>query len=778
MFKKSGDKKTSPQKMGRNDQEVGDGVVKFYLELPEMEGEPVFLLEDSLNIGSQEGDVIIDHASVAPNHCSINLNQDVLSIIDHGSKTGTKVNKRAIPAGKMIILNIKDKIEIGSVRAQITQREESVPVMPPPFQYEKTGTKEIKSGGLELEPPAVPLPTEDINPDEHTLVLPDTPVDDEGEPVKKGLFGGLFGKKASKKKEKTKEKKNKNFSPKKSKKKKSKITAVSARDASNGFLRVMGLICDALIIGIAHILLSSEEVYRQLLNDLPRFVQDYLGPVYKDLLEPHAKTLLAVPQVEGVVEMVQGLAPENWMLWAKLAILLGLYRLVTSLILGASLGQFLVGIRAGGSALTKRILAPLRWLFGLVFLPIFFIADFPALFSKRTLKEVFSFTRLETPSTVMAILSMLIFIPVLVTAFLIGPALKGMQIPTPQTFVPMKKVELGVFDLGSIDSDSSYFSIGVPSDQVDYALPKFRFSQKGARKSLRPSLVLGKGEQSVELRLIRKIELSELFRKFTSLNPMAELKYPEITSFVNNSKIISNSIKAPAYAPLPIAMETQKLLAASLGLAPMEPKLIADFLTDNGPFIGAFMEFRKALSSLMGEGAKQYRLRQLGNAIVIEGEYSLGRKVIKRFLPLNKKGSHLYELTYNKEMRPAFIDLMAWNIEATKEDDAMTLLSFVDVLMPGKKTNVLEVFQRSNETYYELGKTALVDNDAELYSDLQMSIQGALQVLMENSKALGLPEKASQKLAQNLNDLLKALKDRDMEYFGVRRVGLIKELEL
>lgn len=71
-----------------------------------------------------------------------------------------------------------------------------------------------------------------------------------------------------------------------------------------------------------------------------------------------------------------------------------LYCLVSSLLFKVTLGQYLMGLYLDdGSAFKGRVLGFLRTLIGWVFLP-FLVFDIPALFSKRTFKEVLTGTRL------------------------------------------------------------------------------------------------------------------------------------------------------------------------------------------------------------------------------------------------------------------------------------------------------------------------------------------------------------------------------------------------
>ena len=74
----------------------GEYIDKFYLSFPTLAGEPTYLLDESLSVGSEVGSVVLDHPALSPKHCTITLNQDVISILDHGSMEGTFINKKKI----------------------------------------------------------------------------------------------------------------------------------------------------------------------------------------------------------------------------------------------------------------------------------------------------------------------------------------------------------------------------------------------------------------------------------------------------------------------------------------------------------------------------------------------------------------------------------------------------------------------------------------------------------------------------------------------------------
>lgn len=747
-------KQKAPKNIGENGPGLANGVEsKYYLVFPELEGEPTFLLEDSTTIGSEDADVLIQDESVAPSHCSVILNHDVLSIIDHGSPEGTFVNKRKLSPGKMIILSPKDKLRIGEVNFVIVEREEQVPSAPQEMlpAQEMLPPNDIPAAEQEFppSPPAIEPEAEEIEevPDfENDEEVPEFAFDEEVQETPKSNGFKVV--------------------------KKGVVT-----EAANGFLRTLGLICDLLLAGIIHHLASSDPAYREFMRDLPALAFEAIGPVYDEYLKAIVDGAFnSLPALENAREFASSFFREEYLFIIQFFLLSALLRFVGSLIFGATLGQCLVGIRGKGSFLAKRLLSPIRFLFGALFLPLFWIFDFPTLFSKRSLKEVLSFTHLHTPSNLVAIFSALFFIPVLALTMSTAPLWKNLKLPAPIPFGSMEKVELGVFDRKDLSARSEYFMAGLPGDKAARVLPQFNFVQRAGRKSLEPSLSFIVGEESlVKLELLKSVSLVDLFKSFSRSNPLAELKYPEIAGLVRD---VSNTNKAFTDTEFPeedIARDIQKLMKYSMGLIELDPDSIMSFLKENGPFFGGFVEFRRNLLELMGPGAKEFKMRQIGNAIQIVGDYSNGRKTIKRILPLNAKTSRVYQVSMLKGEDPSIIELIGWNLEGdTSSWDNNPLMAFVDSLLPGSdRENIHEMFQNVHQAYFDLAKASLMEDAPRFYMEMVKSLEGSLAVL-KNSKALNIPSALSDKLTQNLNDILRALRERDLAYFGASAVGALE----
>src|SRR5690606_9957155 len=94
-----------------------------------------------------------------------------------------------------------------------------------------------------------------------------------------------------------------------------------------------------------------------------------------------------------ITEMIEGFFTfiSNTFNILPLLVLFALIRLLSTLCFGVSISEFLLGIKSNGNGIWARIGGVFRVFIGFVTGP-FLIFDFPAVFSRRTFKEVVTYT--------------------------------------------------------------------------------------------------------------------------------------------------------------------------------------------------------------------------------------------------------------------------------------------------------------------------------------------------------------------------------------------------
>src|SRR5688572_5090974 len=101
--------------------------IKVYeLQLSNMEDTPTYELRHQLSVGREVGNIVISDPSLSPRHATFMLQQQVVSVLDHGSIAGTFVNGNKIPAGKNIILEDTDVVKLGDLEIRLIVGQQMV----------------------------------------------------------------------------------------------------------------------------------------------------------------------------------------------------------------------------------------------------------------------------------------------------------------------------------------------------------------------------------------------------------------------------------------------------------------------------------------------------------------------------------------------------------------------------------------------------------------------------------------------------------------------------
>lgn len=123
----------------------------FYLELINLEGAPKYELTHQLSIGSEIGNIVIADPSLSPRHCTFYLQQEVISLIDHGSIQGTLINGIKLSPGKFIILEESDKVQVGDLEVKILKENRAVEVSEDEDEEEEIEEEEVIEEEQEAE---------------------------------------------------------------------------------------------------------------------------------------------------------------------------------------------------------------------------------------------------------------------------------------------------------------------------------------------------------------------------------------------------------------------------------------------------------------------------------------------------------------------------------------------------------------------------------------------------------------------------------------------------
>ena len=849
-FKKLFKRNKTPDIVGKEGQQLDiptEIVNKIYLVFPKLDGEPTFELTNKLTVGSELGEVILDDESVAPKHCTLTHTQDVISIMDHGSPEGTYINKKQINAGRIFILQEKDKIKIGNLEARLLFQEEEIPIeeeivsevddedldpavmermqalasgtipaMPTPdlskdevsetppelSQEDKTADIEVPDD-LTLDENASDSTAADLGVEEGDIdEMPDLPeqeleeiedeledldedeVPEEPQEKKPGIFAKLFKKKEKpandeddveaqveediQEQEQLDEKTRKMLKASGGKKLKVKKTAAArAPEASNTLGRVFALILEVLIIIFSHSFIIKNEHAKKALDTYPPKIWEFIVQNFNKFGKPHYDTHLKA-HVDKVLKQVPAIDKamiEVGKFFDKYPeVLYGLYlfmaiRLLTPLIFGVSLGQAVIGIKGLGNFALKRFTGVLRELIGFITAPLI-IFDLPALFSKRTLKEMLSFSHISTGSTLFTTLLTFFWMFAFVALYVSLPVIERGSFPQPVEFETFELKPMKIKVAEDLVSKELRIKGKLPEGYV--TLFNFQTIQKDKKRFIQLAVKMLHVEEGsyVTIKRLKEISLPKLLAKSIEGNYLANWKYPEILKITNDASKVNKNFKVEEFLNSEkLTPEVRSLIKGSYGLS---IKKIHHHIMLNGPFLKGYLNFRDQVDSLADGQINIVKLNFVGltPSIILQGS----DKNKLRILTLNNRKANLYELEASTgvDNLNKVIENIAFsqNVEDTQKND---IFFVADKLMKFSELTKDE-FQLVYEVLFEHAKKVMMIKDKFITEQLQKSIA----TILEFSNMMS--SESKDKFIQNITDLLKAIKDGELSFFGIKKV--------
>lgn len=728
-----------PQEDGNSASGFGAGrrVKRFDIVLENLEGSPEYELKHKLVIGREVGDIVIDDASISPRHASFTLQDDVISIIDHGSQRGTFINGRKIPVGKFIIIETGDSIKVGDLDLKI-----------------KTGTKVLDESDI----PENPLPNTSTN-----IISPPAIPKQTSTPLS-------AGRKATGKK---KNKKKKRFS-------------FATYEAANTLLRVLSIVGDFFLSYILLTLFLPFDDFKFLLDSIPKLVTDLL-PIPIDQGLDILKNEYQIP-MESVFEVYNFL--NSYLEIYPLVVMYGLLRLISTFILGVSFSQLMFGIRAGMNKIWARIGGVLRVFIGFFTWP-FLIFDLPALISRRTFKEVITFTHLYNSSKLASIIGIIIYPLILVVAFTFAPLFQGFEMTEPLILNPKVAERIATEEAGGAtekmqSTSGQFFQLTLSYPSEDFSLiPRFNFLGAGSKTKMEPGLSIFEKanlKTSMNLSLLKTFDLAALIELALRGNPFLQNKFPALYEYAYTSSSAIDAVvktqddkKASQFEN-----ELKDLIQLSFKLN-LENSL--DIIQMETPILAGLVHFRSSLISLLGgKTFSDAGFIKIGDTIFLK--FSSEKIQDDYLFPLRPKG-RLYEATFNGESPQVINNLKNkiykfalfkshWGVfKKAPRGETLSALEVLDAFSVDYKENRfnMELAQALYGYYFERSGEVLRQDLPEEKKIWAESINSVIQIL-ESMDASTSPEgeDARTKLLNNFRDLKTAFDNGNESFFGISKV--------
>jgi pSer/pThr/pTyr-binding forkhead associated (FHA) protein len=774
-------------------------VKKFILELSNMEGSPTYNLTHQLTVGSEVGNIVIADPSVSPRHCTFILQEEVVSVLDHGSVAGTFINGQKIPPGRYIILEETDNIRVGDLEVQVHVKTDAV--------------KEEVEEAVEEEP------EEAEEEDMEEKPVPET----NAKESKPSFFKKWFKFKSNSSKDDDSSALYRKEHKREFKKedRKSKVVSLSGNSpySTNSLVRVFAVLCDILIAYALYIILIPFDEFRQFSSDVPAmlgslldvnwnalwaaFNEDYafLGEMLKDIYTLSAVTFHLGP----------------------LIFLFILVRLITTLLFGVTISEAFLGVRSHKHAAWKRIGGVLRVLIGIVTGPLI-IFDIPAIVSRRTFKEFMTFTHTYVTSKFLSILGIILYLPLLVAIALLAPLIQGFELPEPVAVSDVLERRIKVVqpkdtavEIVKTKDYSEFFKLELAFDGQNISLiPFFKFTEVKKKINYNPAVIIYHKDlqRNVKLEVFKTFDLKELLAIGIRGDFFLEGKFPLLNEFVH-----STGAQKSVFKTKNDEKENAKFASEVVSFTKVAFELSAENAFEQmqayTPYLKGFLDYKASLLQLIEfKKFDQVDFIKLGNAYFLRISY----KTMKPFdllIPLIRGEGRILKVEFDKKenlgvLRNKFykFTLEEANWFPTHEVQAIgeTLLPlqvvdfFSKLDIKGDKVssdkaqalygyyyeNSANVLKRHDSVEYEIWKKS-VEAIFAIMQNMKESIPTAAvvepvpEVVVEEKNAkieeikpvevtpppVEVPVDPRMKLFQNFQDLKDAVENKNKEYFGV-----------
>lgn len=757
MFKKLFGRKTAPTKEGKKAIKVDNvrWVKKFSLELSNMEGTPAYLLSHQLTVGSEVGNIVIADPSVSPRHCTFVLQEEVISVIDHGSVSGTTVNGQKIPPGKSIILEETDVVLAGDLEIKILVENTTI--------------------------------QEDISEDDLEEEDEDQEEPEEKKPVVKPIKNGKS----------------------KSKSKGMSFSSVSSY-STNSLVRVLAVFSDVLISYTLFVIFSPFDEFRTFVNDVPSMLGDLLQIDWAYLWATLNEDFGFIgPLIEDLYGFISGAFD-----FGPLILLFFLVRFVSTLLFGVSVSEIFLGVRSHGNAIWKRLGGALRVIIGMVTGPLI-IFDVPAIVSRRTFKEFMTFTHTYLASKIITTLGVILYIPLLGAMALLSPLFQGLEINEPIFVSERLEKRIKVTDaaatgeVSKIVDKSQLLGLKLEYDPATISIiPQFKFSGEQKRLNFKPSLAFYHRDlqRTVTFEVFKKFDLKELLGIGIKGNFLLYDKYPELYNFVYSEGTNRAFKKEPddksnqLFANQVVGFTKS---AFSLGF-----ENALEFMQTETPFLKSLVDYRSSFLALVEyKEFDQISFVKLGNGYFLKLSY-LRQKPFDLLIPLIRGDGRIFKVEFDtKEQLQTLankfykfnLEGSDWYVSSEKlPSEALTPLQVVDFFSNSNfKVDKIdpEIAQALYGYYFEKSAEVLKKEDATEYALWKKSVDGVFgvmeklkasipatpvavdevpeQVPAETSAETPAPieppapvEDPRLKLFQNFQDLKDAIDNKNKVYFG------------
>lgn len=660
-----------------------------------------------LSIGSSpEASLCLNHDEVSKIHCKIFNNNGILSVLDCGSSNGTILNKKTLEPNKQYILDISDTLVVGGFNLNFKK-------------VEVDHVEEIHIGSQS--------PIEEVTADIPAIEIEEDTLEEPTNVISKKI--------------------DLEVKPKKRKFKQNK-------DSLNAYFRVIALCVDVLLIIITLNILSF---YFDLGEGIDLMVQELNSLVntkiqLSGLIEDQFHKL---PVLKAFFDDVSALAPISLLTATKYFYLFCFSRILFSSLLGVSLGQLLIGARLEQSGLSAKVKSLARSILDIIFLPLFVITKFSTLFSKVSVEEMLSQSKIQSRHFILSFLLSFIIPIVLLVGYLSLPLLYYPQaiVQKVVSHVKIERTDQEDKSLTNID----YLNLKFFSDEKTIILPRLSVKREKGKSKVYPEVNIINSKSVLKIKKLKEINTSHLFEPLFSDVPFLKIWYPEISSSFNHFK--TKNLKMDKLRFEPFALELFKMFKASYKINLDE---FQTYIIDNGVFLSPYFKFQTRINSIIDMPFDEIKIYSRKNGIFIFFQKVIRSKAYLNLLSINKETSSLYDVQLSGldiNDLAAGLDIMA---NVNSQDDITLFFQALGSTDQNLKTLA---YQEIYELFYDSAKLSF--NNKKNLREISLNAKNLFDYFktLKNDTS-----QARLKLVQNFGDLIQAIENEDTNFFNLNEV--------
>ena len=546
--------------------------------------------------------------------------------------------------------------------------------------------------------------------------------------------------------------------------------------AANAIVRFLGLLFDVIVFSLVFSMLPMQKMILTQVDQVITKGLAFITPLFKAYALKYVD--MAYKQVPALAKMqdevVKNYKPEYYE-YIQVFFVFVAFQMVMTLVFGVTLGQFFFGMKALGNFFLKRLMGPVRVLLNYLLFPFFILFELPTVFSKRSFKEILTFTHIEMTSKFRVFLTLFVIIPLMAFGFIVSPIFKDFTVPKPVKVIANRTFKISK-DKNNFEQGSKALKLLYENETASF-FPMIKTIQKEGKKHIilgaRIINLTGESVESIEILQEKSLNLSKFFKQYTKLNPMVYLNHPTLLSIVNDASNNNPNFKDTKFPKDKIAQELQNVLEGALSFDVNQLDKVQSFMVKYGPFFTGHMNIREKLLKLVDESINQVAIKQNGQAFAIHISTEIEKKKFLYVIPLNSIKSYVYKIQYETNEQISEIDKIRLNVPSGVSTYAS--LNFLKIY--SKETNpelkVDEVFQNTYKILFENSKKFISSQNAKALALLQKSIREMVGLLEINDQTTKLNKDVVDKMIQNLNDLLQAIVDKDANFFGIKKTKTV-----